>query len=248
MPFVDESPVTGVRGGPADALAHDVITRLAKLRSLFVIARGTVFALHERRVAPEEAGRMLKVDYVASGSVRRSGNRLTVAVELTDARTARIVWADSFDRTLDDTFVTLNDIGDSIVGSIAGEIETIERNRAVLKPPDSLDAWEAHHRGLWHMYRFNKPDNDRAQHFFELAIRLDPTFSRAHAGLSFTHWQNAFQGWAERKAEIERAYAAAGQGLTADDTTPPRIWPWAAHSGYAGSKSSPSQSSTKRST
>ena len=220
MPFVDASPIMDARGGAADALAHDVITRLAKLRSLFVIAQGTVFALHERRISPEEAGRLLKVDYVASGSVRRNGQRLTVAVELAETRTAGIVWAETFDRALDDAFLVLDEIGDSIVAAIASEIETFERNRAVLKPPDSLDAWEAHHRGLWHMYRFNKPDNDQARHFFEVAIRLDPTFSRAYAGLSFTHWQNAFQGWAERKPEIERAYAAAGQSLMADDRDP----------------------------
>lgn len=224
MPFVDEFRATGVRGGLADALAHDVITRLAKLRTLFVIAQGTVFALHERGVGVEEAGRMLNVDYVAGGSVRRLGDRVKVAVELTEARTARIVWADAFDRTLDDAFLVLAEIGDSIVASIAGEVETVERNRAILKPPNSLDAWEAHHRGLWHMYRFNKADNDSAQRFFEMAIRLDPTFSRAHAGLSFTHWQNAFQGWAERKSEIERAYAAAGQSLMADDRDPAAHW------------------------
>src|SRR5205814_234867 len=89
--------------------------------------------------------------------------------------------------------VAVMPFGDRIVASIASEIETAERNRAILKPPSSLDAWEAHHRGLWHMYRFNQADNDRARHFFEMAVRLDPTFARAHAGLSFTHWQNAFQ-------------------------------------------------------
>src|SRR5262245_41003929 len=87
MPFVDESGAPDVPGGPADGLAHDVITRLAKLRVLFVIAQGTVFALRDRRVAPEEAGRMLNVDYVVSGSLRRRGKRLTVGVELAETRT-----------------------------------------------------------------------------------------------------------------------------------------------------------------
>jgi TolB-like protein/DNA-binding winged helix-turn-helix (wHTH) protein/Flp pilus assembly protein TadD len=224
MPFTDLDAAKAVPGGSADGLAHDVITRLAKLRSLFVIAQGTVFALRDRCVAPEEAGRMLSVDYVVGGSVRRRGNRLTVTVELAEARTARIVWAEVFDRELDDAFLVLDEIGDRIVASIDHEIEMIERNRAVLKPPNSLDAWEAYHRGLWHMYRFNKPDNDKARHFFETAARLDPTFSRAHAGLSFTHWQNAFQGWAEREGEIERAYAAAGQSLMADDRDPAAHW------------------------
>jgi tetratricopeptide (TPR) repeat protein len=74
------------------------------------------------------------------------------------------------------------------------------------------------------MYRFNREDNDRARHFFEMALRLDPTFSRACAGLSFTHWQNAFQGWADREQETDKAYAAAGQSLMIDDHDPAAHW------------------------
>jgi DNA-binding SARP family transcriptional activator len=225
MPFLDRAALAPAGfGGPADALAHDVITRLAKLRSLFVIAQGTVFALSERRVGPEEAGRMLNVDYVVSGSLRRQGERLIVAVELAETRTARIVWAEVFDQKADDALIVLDEIGNRIVASIASEIETIERNRAILKPPSSLDAWEAYHRGLWHMYRFNKADNDRAQQFFDAAVRLDPTFARAHAGLSFTHFQNAFQGWTPREAEAARAFEAAGQSLMVDDRDPAAHW------------------------
>jgi hypothetical protein len=167
---------------------------------------------------------MLGVDYVVSGSVQRRGKRLAVAVELTEAPNARIIWAEVFDHEADDAFLVLDEIGNRTVASIAGEIEAAERNRAVLKPPGSLDAWEAHHRGLWHMYRFTKPDNAQARHFFKTAIRLDRTFSRAYAGLSFTHWQNAFQGWADRAGEIEQAYAAAGQGIMADDRDPATHW------------------------
>ena len=196
MPFLDRTVGNGARGGLADGLAHDVITRLAKLRSLFVIARGTVFALGERSIGPEEAGRMLNVDYVASGWVRRLRGRITVTVELAETRTARIIWAETFDDKLDDAFLILDEIGNRIVASIASEIEMVERNRAILKPPNSLDAWEAYHRGLWHMYRFTRSDNDQAQHFFRMAVRLDPAFARAYAGLSFTHFQNAFQRWA----------------------------------------------------
>lgn len=224
MPFADRSAAPDERGGVADALAHDVITRLAKLRSLFVIAQGTVFALQKRGTGPEEAGRVLKVDYVVGGSVRRQGRRLTVTVELTEVRTARVVWAEVYDRIADDVFLVLGELGDRIVASIGGEIEAIERNRAVLRPPSSLDAWEAHHRGLWHAYRFTESDNERARHFFATAVRLDPTFARAHAGLSFAHFQNAFQGWGRREAEIDRAFEAAGQSLMADDRDPAAHW------------------------
>jgi DNA-binding SARP family transcriptional activator/Flp pilus assembly protein TadD len=224
MPFADRSAEAPQRGGPADALAHDVITRLAKLRSLFVIAQGTVFTLHERRIGPEEAGRMLNVDYVVSGFVRRESDRLTVSVELAETRTARIVWAEIFNQKLGDAFLVLEEIGNRIVASIAGEIETIERNRAILRPPNSLDAWEAHHRGLWHMYRFNRGDNERARHFFEMAVRLDPTFSRAYAGLSFTYFQDVFQGWSKGEPQIDRAFEAAGQSVMVDDRDPAAHW------------------------
>ena len=162
MPFSDRSSAPQARGGAADALAHDVITRLAKLRSLFVIAQGTVFALHERGVGAEEAGRLLNVDYIVNGSTRVQGTRLTVTVELAETRSARIVWAETFNLTFDDAFVVLDEIGNRIVASIASEIETLERNRAILKPPSSLDAWGAHHRGLWHMYQL-PPGRQRAR-------------------------------------------------------------------------------------
>ncbi len=99
-----------------------------------------------------------------------------------------------------------------------------QRNRAVLRPPHSLDAWQAYHRGLWHMYRFTQPENEAARRFFEMAVRLDPTFARAHAGLSFTHWQSAFQHWGDRKRHMNYAMEAAGRGLIVDEHDPAAHW------------------------
>jgi DNA-binding SARP family transcriptional activator len=224
FPFAPVTRVGGARGGLGDALAHDVITRLAKLRSLFVIAPGTAFALARRGIGAEQAGRLLRVDYVASGTHRCDAGRLIVAVELVETRTARIVFADTFEAPWLDTLQVLDDVGDRIVAAIAHQIETAERNRAILKPPGSLDAWEAHHRGLWHMYLFGRRDNERARQFFETAIRLDPTFSRAHAGLSFTYFQDACQGWAERAGAVARAFETAGRSLLIDDRDPAAHW------------------------
>lgn len=224
MPFANAAARSGVRGGLGDGLAFDIITRLAKLRSLFVIAQGTVFALDQRSVGPEEAGRTLNVDFVVSGSLRQHAKRIIVDVALVESRTARIVWAETFDHTLDDAFVALDEIGNRIVASIDIEVESAERNRAILTPPNSLDAWSAHHRGLWHMYRFNQADNALARHFFEMAVRLDPTYSRAYAGLSFTHWQDAFQRWGEQQSAMDLAFKTAGQSLIADDRDPAAHW------------------------
>jgi len=216
MPFIGEAK--------SDGLTQDIITRLAKLRSFAVIARGSVAVLAERGVEPVEAGRRLEADYVASGTLSRRSDRLVVTIELAETRNARIVWTEVFDEAREDTFLVLEEIGARIVSAIAGEIEAAERGRAVLKPPASLDAWEAYHRGLWHMYRFTKDENDQARHFFETAVTLDPAYSRAYAGLSFTHWQSAFQRWADRKSESELAYKAAGQGLIADEHDPAAHW------------------------
>jgi TolB-like protein/Flp pilus assembly protein TadD len=227
MPFRDEHHITDAPGTSGGAFAHDVITRLAKLRTLFVIAPETVLALSRQSVGCEAAVQLLNVDYVVDGTLRQHGERFVVDAQLAEVSTNRLLWSDTFGELSgksESAFEVLDAIGNRIVSTIAGEIEAAERNRAILKPPSSLNAWEAYHCGLWHMYRFNKDDNDCARRFFEQAIRLDRTFARAFAGLSFTHFQNAFQGWTVRQAEADRAFEVAGQSLMADDRDPSAHW------------------------
>lgn len=220
-PFVESGEPTRLGG----ALAHDVITRLAKLRSLFVIAQGSVFALHDRGMSSQDSGRLLGVDYTVGGEVTLRRSRLVVRVELWETQTARIVWAETFDAPSRAALAVLDGIGNRIVSSVVAEIEALERNRAILKAPSSLDAWEAYHRGLWHMYRFTQSDNEQARNFFEYAIGLDRTFSRALAGLSFTYWQDAFQDWQpDRQKALELAYANASESLLVDDRDPAAHW------------------------
>jgi tetratricopeptide (TPR) repeat protein len=137
------------------------------------------------------------------------------------------VWTDSFDAAGAETFAVLDSIVERIVAAIAEEIESEEMRRAVLKPPASLDAWESYHRGLWHMYKFTGPDNREAEALFRAAVRLDPTFARAHAGLSFTHFQNAFLDLTpatERDRQIALAFETASASLGADDHDPAAHW------------------------
>lgn len=224
MPFRDLAPDPSGRPDLGGAIAHDVISKLARLRSLFVIARGSVFAIAGEGLALQEIGRRLGVDYIATGFLERYDHGLGVTVEVAEAATAHIVWTDRFEAHSDERLALLDEVGNSIVQSIAAEIENEERNRAILKHPDSLDAWEAYHRGLWHMFRFTAEENARAAEFFRQSARLDPTFSRAHAGLSFTHWQKAFQRWGDRDAETREALKTAGQSLLVDDQNPAAHW------------------------
>ena len=222
MPF-EELPY-GSASGVGRYLAHDVTTRLAKLRSLFVIAPASTSALEARGMGAEAAARVLDVDYVANGLLRRSRGHIALSAQLIHVRSARVVWADSLRAAEAEPFDVLDELCNQLVAAIADQVELAERQRAVLKSPESLDAWEAHHRGLWHMYRFRREENELARHWFETATRLEPGFSRPHAGLSFTHWQNAFQGWGDRERETELAWRHANEGLMADDQDPAVHW------------------------
>lgn len=224
MPFDEPGLDASHRLALGASLAHDLTLRLARMRALFVIAHGSASALRAQGLGTEQSARVLDVDYAVGGMLWRSQDRVRLQVQLMQTRTARVIWADQIDMPAGDTLALLDDIGNQLVRSVASQVELAERQRAILKPPHLLDAWEAHHRGLWHMYRFHQDDNAQARQFFETAVRLDPTFSRAYAGLSFTHFQNAFLGWGDRAAHIEQAYRIASQGALADDEDPSARW------------------------
>jgi len=222
MPFAALTPAANRL---ADGLTDDIIIGLAKLRSLFVIARGTAFTLRDRGIRAPEAGTLLGVDYVTTGTVCMDSPRIRISLQLCAQANGRILWADEYDGRADDAPMAPVTIATRIVSCLEAEIRLAECNRAIVKPPSSLDAWEAHHRGLWHMYRFTERDNDEAQRLFQRAIALDPTFSRAYAGLSFTHWQNAFTFKpTKRQPETDCAFEAAGRGLQADPEDPAAHW------------------------
>ncbi|WP_353476729.1 BTAD domain-containing putative transcriptional regulator (plasmid) [Salipiger sp. H15] len=212
--------------GPAIALGltRDVITRMAKLRSLAIIALGSTEAAAGTGRSAAEVGSELGVSYVATGVLRKTPDRLALEIDLIETETAHLVWTEVCEAPSVDLLGALDTLGRRVVAALTAEIEQAERNRAILRPPTSLDAWSLHHRGMWHMYRFTRADNARATQYFRQSVARDPTFSRAFAGLSFTHWQNAFQHWSDPTGESESAYACAMQSLQADEHDPAAHW------------------------
>jgi DNA-binding SARP family transcriptional activator/tetratricopeptide (TPR) repeat protein len=209
--------------GDANSITSDIIFGIAKLRSISVIAQGTAFSLRNR--SPAAAAALVNAQYVASGHLRRDGGRYLVSVELIEPKSGRLFWSDEFWCSADASFSAPAPLAERIVSGLDTEIHLIERKRALLTPPASLDAWQAHHRGLSHAFRFTSGDIREAQRFFTKSIDLDPTFSRSYAGLSFTHFQNAFlQETREREREIALAFETAGQGLEADPSDPAVHW------------------------
>lgn len=176
----------------ADALPHELITELSRLRWLMVIARGSSFSLRGAHTDVRQIGKALGVGYCLSGSIEIIGPKIGITIELADTRTNSIVWADRYESKIDGIHEMRAQIISSIIATLEVQITTNEANRARLIVPDSLDVWSTYHLGLQHMCRYNEKDNAIATDFFAQAIAIDPGFSRAHAGLSFTYFQNVF--------------------------------------------------------
>ena len=205
----------------ADALPHDLIADLARLRWLFVTARESSFRLRGAEADAGEIGRLLGVRYYLSGTMELAGSRLGATVELTDTRDGGIVWAEHFSGTRDEVHQMRQDIRSRILSALEIHIPMHEASLARLSVTENLDAWSAYHLGLQHMYRFNRSDNAVATALFQQSVSKDPGFARAHAGLSFVHFQTAFMHHTEDLAgEIALSRRFAQRGVELDPLDP----------------------------
>ncbi len=197
----------------ADGLPHELITELARLRWLLVIARGSSFRFREQDLDLRDVGQLLHVRYCLSGSVEVSGQQLAVTTELVDTRGSEVVWGERYTGYVDDVHAVRTEIRSKILTSLEIQIPLHEAAGARLTVTDNLDAWSAYHLGLQHLYRFNQKDNAAAAELFGQAVKQDPTFARAHAGLSFVHFQTAFMRQTDdipREISLARSYAQLG--------------------------------------
>jgi TolB-like protein len=205
----------------ADALPHDLITELARLRWLFVTARGSSFRLRAPDPDMREVGQLLNVRYCLSGTVEVTGRHLAVTTELVDTRDGAVVWAERYAGSVDDVHAVRGEIRSTILTALEIQIPLHEASHARLLVTENLDAWSAYHLGLQHVYRFNRKDNAAAAELFGRAVAQDPGFARAHAGLSFVHFQTAFLRQSDDLAgEIALARGCAQRGLDLDPLDP----------------------------
>jgi adenylate cyclase len=195
-PSIAVLPFLSMSGDPeqqyfSDGITEDIITELSRFHSLFVIARNSCFTYKGRAVEVRQVGRELGVRYVLEGSLRKARDRIRVTAQLVEAETGNHVWAERYDRDLADIFAVQDEIAEAVTIAIAPAIDQAEQRRAMRRPPDSLDAWAAYQRGLWHLSRTNLADNAAAAKLFQQAIDLDPNFSGGYMGLARTQDQAA---------------------------------------------------------
>ena len=192
----------------ADGMAEDIITALSKISRMRVIARNSTFAYKGQAHDLRQVAADLGVRFVLEGSVRSSGNRLRITAQLIDAGDGSHVWAERFDRTIDDIFEIQDEIAKEIVTALRVNLTDGEEARVLARGTENIEAWQLCVRATDHFLRFSFPEMVKARELAEMALQHDPNYAYAWATLGFAVWWNGRMG---SPADVEAAYARAGE-------------------------------------
>jgi adenylate cyclase len=173
----------------SDGISEDIITELSRFSSLDVIARNSSFVYKGQDVNITDVGKELGARYVVEGSVRKAGNRVRITVQLIDSSSGNHIWADRYDRELEDVFAVQDEITQIIVSILPGRMEAAGFERAKRKLPESLDVFDCLFKGRHHHYQGTVEDNAIALEALHSAISLDPGYAPAYAELACTYGQ-----------------------------------------------------------
>jgi TolB-like protein len=189
----------------SDGIHDDILTQIAKIHDLKVIARTSVLRYRNTEKSIKEIAQELGVGSVLEGSVRRSGNRIRVVAQLNDAVTENHLWAETYDRDYADIFTIQSDIAQNIAESLKATLTNEEKSSIERKPTENMEAYDFYQKGnhYWRNY-YTKEGNIKAAEMYEKAIELDPGFSQAYARLSqtdfvlYTRWPEEFEEYLEK--------------------------------------------------
>jgi adenylate cyclase len=182
----------------SDGITEDIITELSRFRSLFVIARNSSFHYKGQSPRVQDVGRELGVHYVVEGSVRKAGNRVRITAQLVEAESGNHLWAERYDRDLENIFDVQDEVVKEIAASVPGQLNVAAMERARRRPAENLSAYDCLMRGEWLMFRdFTDPD---VMPLFERAVELDPQCGRAYIQLARLHAYSFTQGVSVDKA------------------------------------------------
>jgi adenylate cyclase len=201
----------------ADGIAEDIITALSKSRWLFVIARNSSFTYKGHAVDIKQIGRELGVRYVLEGSVRKAGNRLRITGQLIEAATGTHLWAERYDRALEDIFAVQDEITHSIIGAIAPGILAAEIQRSQGKETAELGQWERLMRAHWRIRRFTREDSSEAIRLLDELLQRQPDNAMALADLAFSLHFAALFGWTDAPAAAKVRMSETARRAVASD-------------------------------
>ena len=204
----------------SDGLTEDIITALTRWRSFPVIARNSCFAYKNKAVDIKQAGRELGARYLLEGSVRKAGARVRITAQLIDGADGHHLWAEKYDRELDDIFEVQDDIVQRIAAVVAPELARAELKRSTGKQPQDLDAWDLGLRGMAAIHVRTAEGNAKARDLFTRAIAIRPDYADAHTGLAMSYNQDVLVEAAEdRTATATLAMEAARKAVACDEAS-----------------------------
>lgn len=198
----------------SDGIAEDVITALSRFHDLFVIARNSSFVYRGRSVDVREVGRELGVQYVVEGSVRRSGPRVRLSVQLIEAATGNHIWAERFDRSLEDVFAVQDEVTERVAAAVGRSVNVFEGTRAVERRPQELGGWELLARAEWHVNRTSQDSLSRARALCLEAIERFPDYPSGYSLLARVYCLQSLYGVAE--GSVDDAARVARQAIALD--------------------------------
>lgn len=205
----------------ADGMVEELITGLARIRWLTVIARNSAFIAQRQTSDGAAAAAALGVRYVVEGSVRRAADRIRIATQLLDADTGRTLWAERFDGGLEDVFELQDRIASGVVTAIEPTVRKAEIERAKRKRPDDLGAYDHYLRAVSYMYENTPEGRSAALEQVAAALVIDPAYAEAHGVAAWCYFaRGLWEGGLRREnAEGARHHASAVRGSRTEDAT-----------------------------
>jgi adenylate cyclase len=223
-PSIAVLPFTNMSGDPeqeyfSDGIVEDIITDLSKITGLFVIARNSTFAYKGQRLNVADVCRELGVRYALEGGVRKAANRVRITAQLIDGTTGGHVWAERYDRDLDDIFAVQDEVTRDIVAALALKLTPAEQKRVHHRDTENLEAYEYFLRGRDQALRDTPEANAQARKMLERAIELDPRFSLAFSHLSRNHVLTYSNRWGDDpEKSLELALELAERAVELDSS------------------------------
>jgi len=222
-PSIAILPFNNLSGDPeqeyfSDGITEDIITALSRIRWFFVIARNSTFAYKGTSPDVRRVAKDLGVRYVLEGSVRKAADRVRISAQLIEGTTGKHLWAERYDRDLEDVFAVQDEITQTVVGTIEPELAKAERERAKAKKPENVDSWDLYQRGMYLVQKRTKENLDEAQPLFERAIESNPNFGAAFSGLALIYIFLVARSWTDYPEEHrEKALLAARRAVELDE-------------------------------
>jgi non-specific serine/threonine protein kinase len=202
-----------------DGITEDVITELLKIKGLRVFPRSAVVAFRDKGVTAAQVGQELNAAYVLEGSLRRAGNRLRITTQLIETRNGQGVWAERYDRELQDVFEVQDEIARSLAQALRVQLTPQEEKAIARKPTENAQAYDCYLRGRSYARRVTRPDLEFAIQMYERAIALDERFALAYAGLGYVC--GLYYEWHEHESQwLEKGLGAAERALGLDSRLP----------------------------